>query len=202
MLFYQGIESNLELMNIINKTIMKYVKTFILLLVFMTSINSNAQVEFYIDTLEVSNYKRNIKDNYGTYDEAYYHLMQGPYIVFNCVFKNNTSDTISLNLYSEDYHATYKYNDTNYKYEMRKSDFRMLLKPTPLIPYDTVKITLSNYIFQYNSLNPYPNVLKHDFLPDLQKVLPTLRLMFKGKDLELTSTHINKIVYGKEEIDE
>jgi hypothetical protein len=45
-------------------------------------------------------------------------------------------------------------------------------------------------------------VLKHDFLPDLQKVLPTLKLMLKGKDLELTSTHINKIVYGKEEISE
>lgn len=177
---------------------MKYVRILILPLIFVICINVNAQVEFYIDTLEVSNYKRNIKDDYGPYDEVYHDLMQGPYIVFNCVFINNTADTISLNLYSGDYYAIYKYNDTNYKYEMRKSDFRMLLKPVPLIPYDTVKITLSNYIFQYNPLNPYPNILKHDFLPDLQKVLPTLKLMFKGKDLELTSTHINKIVYGQE----
>ena len=174
---------------------MKYPKIFILLLIFMKSINSNAQVEFYIDTLEVSNYKRNIKANYGPYDEVYHDLIQGPYIVFNCVFINNTTDTISLNLYSGDYYAIYNYNNTNYKYEMRKDDFRMLLKPATLTPFDTVKITISNYIFQYNPLNPYPNILNHDFSPDLQKVLPTLKLMFNEKDLELISTHINTIVY-------
>jgi len=159
--------------------------------------NVNAQIEFYIDTLEISNYKRDIKDEYkdGHYDEYYYGMIQGPYVVFNCVFINNTADTVSLNLYSGEYFASYKYNDINYKYEM-KDDFRMLIDPLPLMPYDSAEITISNYIFQYNDMNPYLNVEKHDFLPDLQKVLPTLKLIYKEKDLELISERINKIVYG------
>ena len=168
---------------------MKYIRIFILLSVCMISKGVNAQLEFYIDTLEISNYRRDIKDEYN------YEMMQGPYVVFNCVFINNTADTISSNLYSGEYIACYRYNDITYKYEM-KNDFRMLIDPSPLMPYDSVRITISNYIFQYNEMNPYPNIEKHDFLPDLEKVLPTLRLIYKNNSLEIFSDRINKIIYG------
>ncbi|NLM68103.1 MAG: hypothetical protein GX180_13165, partial [Enterococcus sp.] len=79
---------------------------------------ANAQLNFKIEELSLSNYNINLKED--IFDED---LESGPYLYFKCVITNDSKDTVTLRPSNSITNIVFSYKKKNYKIEVEPLPF-------------------------------------------------------------------------------
>lgn len=147
----------------------------------MHCIMANAQLTFSINDIFISNLRSIDKE--GLMNESH---EDGPLIEVNCIFCNTNDSTITLYPSKSDITILFNYNRRSY--EVRAFPLAFLEKDTiKILPGQTEESSFaSNLLISTGILNNN----KKDYLLDMIKILPTLKIRYKDKNFNVTTSEI------------
>ena len=168
-------------------------KSITVLLLFISTI-SYSQIHFEIENIDISNVIEVINE-----DLIYEGFGEGPWIDIECAIINNTKDTIRLFFKDSEFQIIFYYDNKQFK----KNPFI-----TPFYKTDTMIIE-PNQKFNFNLGTPYllgcdfykwsrislVNIYKIDHSKEVIATLPTLKVRYKDKNIDITTSGIKKVTF-------
>ena len=142
----------------------------------------DAQTSLIINKLYVSHYDmKYIVVKYREDDE------DGPHIGVDFVIKNNSkSDTVELVPSKSDIYIEFKYRGNTYNKEISPL-FHVSMKSVKLSPQDSCSLSFGVPIFLGTLILKNR---KQNYTKELLEILPTIKIVYKQKDLKLISDEI------------
>src|SRR5690606_7508658 len=128
----------------------------------------------------------NIKSESAKYGEMH---EAGPYVLFNARIVNDSKDTLCLKPSSANYSIRYNFEGTSYKKEIIPMPF-IDRETVFLAPKDTVEFMAGDDIFLGTDIYKED---KEDFTDELLKSLPTIKLYYIQKDLDIHSESVDNV---------
>jgi hypothetical protein len=162
------------------------VRSYIIIFLTCSFMQSFGQILINVDSITIGNYFFPDINEYIIED-----AQDGPVIVFYCSFHNN-SNTI-INLKPDNSIISVEFEVDNIKYSNKIYPFR--LYETDLLtikPNQSVHFTAADAIFLGTTIL---DKNKTDYLADLVKVVPSLKIVYYEKDvIRIESKCINKVI--------
>ena len=167
-------------------------KIFILLFVIIFTNRLNAQLEFFIKDLEVSQISMIIKENEFNEGEE-----EGPYVGGSLIFYNNSDSIYTLFPNKSKLTIIFNYDNmlyTNNVFTLGSfEEDKLILFPHEKKEYSFFAIIL----FGTNILKEKPLKIDKDFTLDYTKemleILPTIRIWYRDKNIDIKTTHIMNV---------
>lgn len=159
---------------------------FVLILAITVLLFNNVvgQISFKINEMNVSNIK--VDFNLDAMDED---LRNGPYVLFECDIINNTESLIVL--YPSDSETNVWFNYKGEMYFNKLFSLPFLEKKTlELMPNQNVTVVWGIYILLGT---PILKVNHEDYTTEMLEILPTLKVIYRDKNLEIEATEVSKV---------
>lgn len=160
-------------------------KLFLLTILVLANFSKNYSQNLVINELNVSDFK--VYKNPNIYKS---HENDGPFIRITFTINNDTGEDIFLKTDNDNLIITFNYRGEKYVEEMIWETLKELgnLK---ISSNSSKEFTTSTDLFLGTDIW---KVDKYDYTLELLEVLPTLKLQYKDKDLNLISTSINNVI--------
>lgn len=163
-------------------------KVIFLFIIICIGENLCAQVDLRVREMKISNFAVDFNSEY--IDEEY---GDGPYLHFNCLMKNVTSDTVFINPSSSYFNIVFEFRGKVYKEELNvwqwehKRNLLALKSDEILNFYAGSNIFLGTNILKEN---------KGNYTLELLEILPTLKIIYIDKlsNMEIVLSGIEHVV--------
>jgi hypothetical protein len=146
--------------------------------------NAIGQIEFKISEINVSNIEVSL--NPDIIDED---LRKGPYVLINCVIENNTDSILVLYPSGSETNICFSYKDDVYFNELFSLSF-LEKDSLELIPKQKITIIWGIYILLGT---PILESAQEDYTIEMLEILPTLKVIYRDKNLKIEATEIFKV---------
>ncbi len=154
----------------------------LIIMVFIASeIYSQSKMRLLISELTISNFKINLHDEIYDEDET-----DGPFIYLKCVLNNNSDTNINLFPSKANIYMSFRYNGLDYIVNTETRPFTNI-DSLLIFPKEQVCFYIgSNFLLG----TPIWDEKREDYSQVLLKIIPTVKIHYKGEDVNLFSTQI------------
>ncbi|MDR2840939.1 MAG: hypothetical protein LBV75_06710 [Paludibacter sp.] len=160
------------------------------ILAIMCCLEANAQISFVVQNMSIRLYNIKVSENH--YSTEY---GNGPLLGVKCIIKNCSFDTIQLDFDKCRIFFIFKYQGRELLSEA--SAFALQeKKPVALLPNDSVEISVGKYFIM--SIPGIYNSRKFDYTKEMLEILPSIRVLYRQKDMKLYTTEIQSVTVSEE----
>lgn len=149
--------------------------------------NLYGQIDFSAKIMKISNYKIDLNSEF--IDEEF---GDGPYLYFDCIMKNISSDSIFLNSSTSNFYIEFVFKNIVFKEELNVLQWNSKKVVLPLASCEKINLIIGTNIFLGT------NILeenKGDYTLELIEILPTLKIVYidKSSHTEFILSNINSV---------